>query len=298
MAHPLGVELPPGADQPAHLLVGESALGGGKAEQLDVLHPDPPEPLEDRKRVRVLGRVAVVERDHDRLAGAERDATRPVGPQLVHRHRVPPRRLERLHLLRELVGGDVQARERRSGRRRVDHVVHQDRHRRIARHAGSLGGRACSRARAARGAGMSAATCARSPPRPRSDRGAAELTAAGLATRSPRRRQHHHGQRRECERPPAADPLPSRALSLDAPSVHVPEAHLRASLTGSCGGAGRCDNQPMPVELGAVLTPDGDAVRRARPRRRRRRREAHASPARARLRRAGAYAAPPARRRR
>lgn len=127
VADSLCVQLPPGGDHASDLSVSQAPLGRGQAADLDVLDAYPSELFEDRQGVGVLGLVAVVERDDDRLAGSQRRAARPVGVDLVERDGMPTGGLERLHLGGELFGWYVQARERRACRRRVDHVIHQAR---------------------------------------------------------------------------------------------------------------------------------------------------------------------------
>ncbi len=72
--------------------------------------------------------IAVVEGHHDRLAGGQ------LGPGRVQLARswssvtaVQPARFSALHLGGELGGRHVQAGKRGAGRRRCDHVVHEDR---------------------------------------------------------------------------------------------------------------------------------------------------------------------------
>ena len=134
VAEALRVQLPAGGDQPLHLARPRPPCEGGRPLSWMFSTADPAEPAQDRQRLRVLRLIAVVEADHDRFARGQRDAAAPVGlragPCVTACQPAPA---SALHLLRELCGRHVQARERRAGGRRRDHVVHEDRHGRGAR---------------------------------------------------------------------------------------------------------------------------------------------------------------------
>ena len=92
MAEALRVELPACRDEPFDLALEQPALRGRQAAQLDVLDPDPAQPLQDWQRLGVLRLVAVVEGQDDRFARPERDAaasSRP-RPGPASRHASPP----------------------------------------------------------------------------------------------------------------------------------------------------------------------------------------------------------------
>jgi len=79
--------------------------------------PTHPRERRNGQRLGELRLVAVVEADHDRLAGRQRDAAPPVRIELVERHRRPTGTLQRVHLCREQLGRERTGREtaRRAG---------------------------------------------------------------------------------------------------------------------------------------------------------------------------------------
>ena len=130
----LRVELPAGRDEARGLRLRlRPPCEGGSPLSWMFSSPTQPRPRSTGSACDVLRVVAVVEAQHDRLAGPERGSFAPVGRELVERHRVPPGGRQRVHLFGELARRHVQARERRARRRGGDHVVHQDRHGGVAR---------------------------------------------------------------------------------------------------------------------------------------------------------------------
>src|SRR5947207_12924912 len=89
MAVALRVELPAGPDQASHLGSGEAALRRRQPADLDVLVGHPSEPLQYGQRLRELGLVAVVEREHERFAGGQLCAAVPVGVYPLERYSAP-----------------------------------------------------------------------------------------------------------------------------------------------------------------------------------------------------------------
>ena len=134
---------------------------GGRPVSWMFSTPTHPRRLEHRQRVAVLGEVAVVERQNDRLARRQWHAVRPVRPKLIHRHCVPAGSLQRVHLGGELGFGDIEFRVRGARDGRVDDVVHQDGHRGRSRLAGGLARDCGAQGAGARGPRSRAARVAR-----------------------------------------------------------------------------------------------------------------------------------------
>ena len=123
----LCVELPAGSDQCAHLRRGQTALAGRQARQLQVLHSDPAEAVQDGERLHVLAAVAVVEADHERVL-RQGSLAQPGPPYPVHRHAAVAGAAQGPHLRREEARSYIEAGERRAWRCGRDHVVDENRH--------------------------------------------------------------------------------------------------------------------------------------------------------------------------
>ena len=100
MGERVRVDLPARLDQRAELALGQPVRADrlGRQEQ----HARPAERAQDGLGVRVVREVAVVERDHDRLA-RQRPAVLPAVPRLSQRDRRVAGRVQRAHLVGEHV---------------------------------------------------------------------------------------------------------------------------------------------------------------------------------------------------